>query len=76
MSMADGKQWYNNPQDSGAGKKPAGKPAGPVKKAQVKPTGKPASGKPAGKPLTGQTAPSGKKIVKPAGPHPLRHRSL
>ena len=71
MSMADGKQWYNNPQDSGAGKKPAGKPAGPVKKAQVKPTGKPASGKPAGKPLTGQTAPSGKKIVKPAGSKPV-----
>ena len=71
MSMADGKQWYNNPQDSGAGKKPAGKPAGPVKKAQVKPTGKPASGKPAGKPLTGQTAPSGKKIVKPAGNKPV-----
>ncbi|MBR4430005.1 MAG: hypothetical protein IKS75_01775 [Clostridiales bacterium] len=69
--MADGKQWYNNPQDSGAGKKPAGKPAGPVKKAQVKPTGKPASGKPAGKPLTGQTAPSGKKIVKPAGNKPV-----
>ena len=69
--MADGKQWYNNPQDSGAGKKPAGKPAGPVKKAQVKPTGKPASGKPAGKPLTGQTAPSGKKIVKPAGSKPV-----
>ena len=71
MSMADGKQWYNNPQDSGAGKKPAGKPTGPVKKAQVKPTGKPASGKPAGKPLTGQTAPSGKKIVKPAGSKPV-----
>ena len=71
MSMADGKQWYNNPQDSGAGKKPAGKPAGPVKKAQVKPTGKPASGKPAGKPVTGQTAPSGKKIVKPAGNKPV-----
>ena len=69
--MADGKQWYNNPQDSGAGKKPAGKPAGPVKKAQVKPTGKPASGKPAGKPVTGQTAPSGKKIVKPAGNKPV-----
>ena len=69
--MADGKQWYNNPQDSGAGKKPAGKPTGPVKKAQVKPTGKPASGKPAGKPLTGQTAPSGKKIVKPAGSKPV-----
>ena len=69
--MADGKQWYNNPQDSGAGKKPAGKPAGPVKKAQVKPTGKPASGKPAGKPLAGQTSPSGKKIVKPAGSKPV-----
>ena len=68
--MADGKQWYNNPQDSGAGKKPAGQPAGPVKKAQSKPAAKPAA-KPAGKPVAGAHAPSGRKIVKPSGNKPV-----
>ena len=70
MHMADGKQWYNNPQDSGAGKKPAGQPAGPVKKAQSKPAAKPAA-KPAGKPVAGAHAPSGRKIVKPSGNKPV-----
>ena len=70
MQMADGKQWYNNPQDSGAGKKPAGQPAGHVKKAQGKPAAKPAA-KPAGKPVAGAHAPSGRKIVKPSGNKPV-----
>ena len=69
MAMADGKQWYNNPQDQGPVKKPAGKSVSPVKKA----AGRPAA-KPAGRPQAGAAAPSGKKIVKkPAGSAPVKN---
>ena len=65
--MADGKQWYNSPQDSGSGKKPAGKPVSPAKKASGKPIAKQAS-----KPQAGAAAPSGKKAIKPAGNNPVK----
>ena len=67
MAMADGKQWYNSPQDSNSGKKPAGKPVSPVKKA----SGKPVARQPV-KPQAGAAAPSGKKAVKPSGSVPVK----
>ena len=55
--MADGKQWYNSPQDKGPEKKKAGKkPSNPAKKT-VKPSGNAA-------------ARSGKKPVKASGRNP------
>ena len=73
--MADGKQWYNSPQDKGNKKgnakpvnsaKKTGKPmGGPSAKPAGKPVGKPA-GKPAGKVQPNHPV-SGKKMVKPTG---------
>ena len=75
--MADGKQWYNSPQEGSAGKN-GGKPVNPAKR-PVKPGSKPsgnrplkASGKPSGK-VPGKTAPvtsgrpSGNMSSRPSG---------
>lgn len=54
--MADGKQWYNQPQGEPARKKPAGKPAGSVKK-----PGNPSAQKSGNRPVSHSGKPMSKK---------------
>ncbi|SDX95890.1 hypothetical protein SAMN02910264_01123 [Ruminococcaceae bacterium YAD3003] len=64
--MADGKQWYNSPQDKGNNRNPNAKHVNAAKKTG-KPMGQPSSkpvGKPAGKPVG---KPAGKPVGKPSG---------
>ena len=59
--MADGKQWYNNPNEP-AKRNASGNPARPVNK-----SGKPVSGSAANRPLNRPAGQSGKPQAKPYG---------
>ena len=67
--MADGKQWYNNPNEP-AKRKVSGNPARPANK-----SGKPLSGSAVNRPAGSQGRPQGKPQAKPYGRNPQAIRS-